>query len=138
MPFIVTKTHYEYNDETYNSPNAKHGNEPGVPVAVFSTKDEAEADRWQREIDHWRDNDELGGYVYEIGEGKPWNGSRNYQAKMDEYNEKRRRFAEIAGVDPLTVEFGYEFSMPTGLTDSQIREIIEMFKGPHFYNVFGV
>ena len=138
MPFIVTETHYEYNDETYNSPNAEHGKEPGVPVAVFNTKAEAEADRWQREIDHWRDNDELGGYVYEIGEGGPWNGSRNHQVNMDEYNEKRRKFAEIVGVDPLTMEFGYGFSMPTGLTDSQIREVIEMFEGPHFYNVFEV
>lgn len=49
MPFIVTETHYEYNDETYNSPDAEHGKEPGVPVAVFNTKAEAEADRWQRE-----------------------------------------------------------------------------------------
>lgn len=138
MQFIVTETHYEYNDETYNSPDAAHGKEPGVPVAVFNTKAEAEADRWQREIDHWRDNDELGGYVYAISNGEPWSGSRNYQAEMDAYNDKRRRFAEIAGIDPLEVQFGYEFSMPTGLTDAQIREVIEMFEGPHFYNVFEV
>lgn len=138
MPFIVTETHYEYNDETYNSPDTEHGKEPGVPVAVFDTQDIAEADRWQREIDHWRDNTELSGYVYEIGEGEPWKGARDYQDRLAEYNEKKCTFAEITGVDPLTVEFGYEFKMPSGLTDEQIRKVIELFKGPHFYNVFKV
>lgn len=138
MSFIVTETHYEYNDETYNSPDAEHGKEPGVPVAVFTTKAEAEADRWRREIDHWRDNGELGGYVYEISQGEPWNGSSRYQAELDEYNERKRKFADIVGMDPLNVEFGYEFEMPSGLSDVQIREVIELFEGPHFYNVFEV
>lgn len=138
MPFIVTETHYQYNDETYNSPDAEHGKEPGVPVAVFSTKEDAEADRWAREIEHWRDNDELGGYVYEISEGEPWSGSSRYQQELAAYNEKRQKFADITGVDLDSVEFGYEFQMPSGLTDKQIREVIELFEGPHFYNVFEV
>lgn len=138
MSFIVTETHYEYNDETYNSPDAEHGKEPGVPVAIFDNRNDAEKDRWSREIAKWRSMDYIAGYVYEFHEEEYNPGDARYESRNAEIRERKVKYADIIGVDPSTVEFGYEFSMPTGLTDAQIREVIEMFEGPHFYNVFEV
>lgn len=143
MPFIVTETHYEYNDETYNSPDARRGEEPGTPVAVFDNAADAEDDRWKREIEAWRNMDELAGYVDEVSDEEPddWYKNRDknrYDKMMTEYKEKVRKYAEITGQDPLDVKFGYDFKLPDGLSDEQVRKVVEMFDGPHFYNVFKV
>lgn len=139
MPFIVTETHYEYNDETYNSPDARHGEEPGVPVAIFDNSTDAENERWKREIAKWRNlGSEITGYVYDIRSGEPWSGSRTYQSDLDAYNDKKRRYAELAGVDALSVKFDYGFAVKSGLSDETMREIIELFDGPHFFNVFAL
>lgn len=144
MPFIVSENHFEYNDEYYSSPDAAAGQEPGVPVAIFDTAVEAESDRWTRELSAWRNTD-VGGYVYEIREGREYEirESRDdthgvYGNHNTKLRERKEEYAVIIGVDPLTVEFGYDFELAENLTDEQLRKVVKLFGGPHFYNVFEV
>ena len=140
--FVVSENSYEYNDEYYSTPDCSSGQEPGIPKGIFQTKAAADAELWKREVEAWR-NGGVGSYVYEIREGelsgaKPGDAYYDRYAKSDaEVREKQRGFAEAVGIaDASTVVFGYEFELPDGLTDEQVKKISLLFGGPHFFNVF--
>ena len=140
MKYIITQTHYEYNDETYVSPDAQKGKEPGTPVAIFDDSATAETERWRMEIERWRSNESVGMYTDAFDDSNVYrNPTSQYQIA---HNEKvkmfKRKYADIVNAQVDDVDFGYEFSLPEGLTDEQVRKIVELCDGPIFYNVFTV
>lgn len=138
MPFIVTETHWEYDDERYHTADAFAGNEPGYPVAIFESSEDAEADRWQRELDKWNNlHGHIGGYIEAFTEDVDNDNRRNYSEHcLQRIREFKENYATIMGVDVDSVKFGYEFNLPENITDSQLRKIVELCDGPCFFNVF--
>lgn len=139
MKYVLTQTHYEYNDETYNSPDAEKGKEPGTPVAIFDDPKTAEDERWKREIEEWISTYELPMYIDGFNVHMYSNPSRPYELAYNaEVTQRIQSYADIVGIHYSEVKFGYDFKLPQNLSDEQVRKIIELFDGPVFYNVFKV
>ncbi|MBS1722541.1 MAG: hypothetical protein JSS66_05980 [Armatimonadetes bacterium] len=146
MLYIVTETHYEYNDETYESPDAKVGQEPGTPVSYWQDRKDADADAWNREIRQWQllsgslasYLDGFCNWVYFERDGSRYENDKHHSAEYAEFKELKTKLATLFGQSVDDIKLDYEFELPNGLTTDQMKEVVLLLNDGHraFFNVF--
>lgn len=121
--FIVMEVADEYNDEVYSL------QEGGTPVAVFTTKEEADALRNKKQYERLRGL-EVGQWAYDLEDL-----TRDPEAG---WNAKQMDIEDIKEALPFVDIEEYETTLPDDMTDEQCAQVDAVFKGLSFFTVVEV
>lgn len=127
MHYVIMEMANEYNDEVYSLLDS------GIPVTVFTNKEEANACCRKKQLEALRGL-EVGGYAYDP---EDLTGDRN----LSYYQRKRMSEEEIISALPFCDFIAGDFNswvIPETLTDEQLTQVNNVFKGLQFFKVIVV
>lgn len=126
--YVVLEVADEYNDEVYTLQDG------GTPIAVFTTKEEAQALRNQKQYEKLRGL-EISHYAYDI-EDLTLDPKGSWMSKPKSLSEIVKTLPFLGQSDDP--ENWYDYILPKNLTDEQCAQIDAVFLSLSFFDVVEV